>query len=666
MRIPGTKQDRDVEGRVGARRQPGRPRPGDAAPEPAAGPRQPPKPRPEPGPPEKLSTRTVIGLVAGWGVLIGLLILVSMAGARSEDKDVRSLTYSQFLAAVDRDTVATALLGEDGAVEGLLTNEAQYKSRIPTATATDGLVDRLEAHKVAVEAAKPKGDSAAWLFGLLPYVLLIGFLVWMARRGSARGPGGMGGFGLSKAKLIDEQRPTTTFADVAGYEGVKAEVREVIDYLRHPERYHEAGAVGPGGVLMVGPPGTGKTHIARAIAGEADVPFFSVTASSFVELFVGVGASRVRDLFQQARAKAPAIIFIDEIDAIGQRRGGPSAMSNDEREQTLNQLLSEMDGFDPANGVVVLAATNRPDILDTALLRPGRFDRQVVVPLPNQIERKAILAVHCRAKQLAPEVDLDVIARSTPGFSGADLANLANEAAIVAVREGRVVISPADFDAARDRIILGRRDKGSVLLVDERHIVAVHEAGHALVAALCPHADPVSKVSILPSGSALGVTQQLPMDERHLVTESYLADALAVRLGGRAAESVVLGERSSGAADDLASATGLATRMVRELGLSDELGPVSYGPGRDDYLGAGPHGPRDYSEATQRVIDQQVAALLRSAEARAQALLADRRPELQRLVDALIDLEVLDGAKVYEILGVPSPATASPVRATAG
>jgi cell division protease FtsH len=625
----------------------------EAAPEPAGGPKLPTPPKPDPGAPEPLSRRTVAALIAGWAVLIGLLVLLAVVGSASEAGDVSELSYSQFIAAVDGDRVATAVINPEGEVEGVLSDETHYATRIPTATPSDGLLDRLAEHGVAVEATEPTGDGLNWLFGLLPYLLLIGFLVWIARRGS-RGPSGISGFGRSKAKLIEEQRPTTTFADVAGYEGVKAEVWEVVDYLRHPERYHEAGAVGPGGVLMVGPPGTGKTHIARAIAGEADVPFFSVTGSSFVELFVGVGASRVRDLFEQARAKAPAIVFIDEIDAIGQRRGGPSAMANDEREQTLNQLLAEMDGFDPAKGIVVLAATNRPDMLDVALLRPGRFDRQVVVPLPNQAERKAILAVHTRSKKLAPDVDLEVISRSTPGFSGADLANLANEAAIVAVRDGRVVITTADFDAARDRIILGRRDKGSVLLVDERHIVAVHEAGHAIVAALSPHADPVSKVSILPAGSALGVTQQLPVDERHLVSESYLADALAVRLGGRAAELLVLGERSSGAADDLASATGLATRMVCELGLSEELGPVSYGGGREDYLGGGRNGPREYSEATQRVIDQQVAALLRGAEERAVSLLRDRRVELDRLVDALIEREVLDGSEVYEIIGVPA------------
>src|SRR5208282_2421731 len=328
-----------------------------------------------------------------------------------------------------------------------------------------------------------------------------------------------------------------TFADVAGYEGAKVEIREVVDFLQHPERYQRAGAMAPRGLLMIGPPGTGKTLLARAVAGEASVPFFSVTGSSFVELFVGVGAARVRDLFDQARKRAPSIIFIDEIDAIGQRRAGAgAAVSNDEREQTLNQLLAEMDGFDVSTGIVVLAATNRPEVLDPALLRPGRFDRQITIPLPTLDERAAILAVHCRGKRLAPDVDLRVVARGTPGFSGADLANLANEAAIFAVRGNREVLTAADFEDARDRILLGRREGTNVLLPEEKQAVAIHEAGHAIVAAVSEHTDPVAKVTILPAGQALGVTQQLPLFERHLYGEDYLNESLAVRLGGRAAE----------------------------------------------------------------------------------------------------------------------------------
>jgi cell division protease FtsH len=385
--------------------------------------------------------------------------------------------------------------------------------------------------------------------------------------------------------------------------------------------------------------------LARAVAGEADVPFFALTGSSFVEMFVGVGAARMRDLFAAARKAAPSIVFIDEVDAIGQRRGG-SLVSNDEREQTLNQMLAEMDGFDAASGVVVLAATNRPETLDPALLRPGRFDRQVEIPLPNLIERTAILAVHARDKHLGEDVDLNVVARSTPGFSGADLANLVNEAAIVAVRGDRDTITASDFSEARDRILLGRREATNALLPGEKHAVAVHESGHALVAALSPNADPVAKVTILPAGQSLGVTEQLPADEHHLFSESYLKDSLAVRLGGRAAELLVLGEASSGASSDLTGATELATRMVREYGMSERVGPVGFASGSPMYLGTEQVRTRDYAEATQRVIDEEVADLLREAEQRALALLTGRRDALDRLVEDLLAHETLDGEAV--------------------
>jgi cell division protease FtsH len=466
------------------------------------------------------------------------------------------------------------------------------------------------------------------------------------------------GVGRSRAKVFDAEQPTTRFSDVAGYDGAKREISEVVDFLKEPDRYKQVGAVPPRGVLMVGPPGTGKTLLARAVAGEAGVTFFSVAGSSFVELFVGVGAARVRDLFSEARKRAPAIVFIDEIDAIGQRRsGGQVYASNDEREQTLNQLLSEMDGFDPVVGIVVLAATNRPEVLDPALLRPGRFDRQVTIPLPNVAERTAILAVHCRGKQLAPNVNLNAVARGTPGFSGADLANLTNEAAIFAVRGGRTVIAQADFDAARDRVLLGRREDSNVLLPEEKHSVAVHEAGHALVAALSPHADPVAKVTILPAGQALGVTEQLPLVERHLYTEDYLHQSLAVRLGGRAAELVKFHEGSTGAANDLASATDLATRMVREFGLSPALGPVGYPQGGSMFLDGGGPGlsSRPYAESTQAVIDREVSRLLREAEERAVDLLRGHESQLDQLASLLIDQETVGGEEVYRLLGLAPP-----------
>ena len=441
-------------------------------------------------------------------------------------------------------------------------------------------------------------------------------------------------------------------------QGAKAEIREVVDFLQGPDRYAGAGAMAPRGILMLGPPGTGKTLLARAVAGEAKVPFFSVTGSSFVEMFVGVGASRVRDLFAEARKRAPAIIFVDEIDAIGQRRSGSGAVvSNDEREQTLNQLLAEMDGFEPSAGVVVLAATNRPEILDPALLRPGRFDRQVVIPLPTLSDRVAILGVHTRGKQLDTSVDLNAVARGTPGFSGADLANLVNEAAINAVRADRTVLTAADFDQARDRIILGRREGSNVLLPDEKYAVAVHESGHALMAAYSDKADPVAKVTILPAGQALGVTEQLPLVEHHLYGEDYLTDTLAVYLGGRAGELVVFGHGSTGAANDLAKATELATRMVREFGLSAALGPIGYPSGGSVFLGGdgAALSSRPFADSTQAAIDTEVQRLLREAEKRATSVLEQHRDVLEHLVEALLAKETVDGAEVYALAGRAVP-----------
>jgi cell division protease FtsH len=583
-----------------------------------------------------------------------------------------SLTYSQFLSDVSAHQVKTVQLASTpgGTSSGTLTNGKKFTVVIPPQAGQE-LLTELQNNNVTVSSA-PSGNG----FGteLLIYLIVFGLpiliFVWFFRRlsrGAAGGLQGALGVGRSRAKIFDEEQPKTKFSDVAGYEGAKAEIAEVVDFLKMPERYSRVGAIVPRGVLMIGPPGTGKTLLARAVAGEAGVPFFSVTGSGFVELFVGVGASRVRDLFEQARKRAPAIIFIDEIDAIGQRRAGSGAVvSNDEREQTLNQLLAEMDGFEPSTGIVVLAATNRPEILDPALLRPGRFDRQVTIPLPNVSERAAILAVHSRGKMVAPDVNLDAIARGTPGFSGADLANLTNEAAIFAVRDGRETITAADFDAARDRIILGRREGSNVLLPEEKHAVAVHESGHALVAALSPQADPVAKVTILPAGQALGVTEQLPLVERHMYGEDYLHDSLAVRLGGRAAELVVLGQGSTGAANDLAGATDLATKMVREFGLSKTLGPVGYPEGGSVFLGGGGPGmsSRPFAEATQAEIDREVAMLLREAEKRAVALLTDHRSVLDALTNLLLEDETVDGSEVYRLAGLPDRSALPPSVAT--
>jgi cell division protease FtsH len=610
---------------------------------------------PKSAPPPPPRGRGAIWLIALIAAFFLWLILPTV-----HSTPTTTLTYSQFLSDVSAHKIKTVdIAPEGGTSTGTLTSGTNYTVVIPP-QAGETLLTDLQANGVTVSAQTSGtgfgSELISWLLILGLPLLIFGFIYFRISRSAAGGLQGALGVGRSRAKVFDEERPSTTFADVAGYDGAKAEISEVVDFLRNPDRYTRVGALVPRGVLMVGPPGTGKTLLARAVAGEAGVVFFSVTGSSFVELFVGVGAARVRDLFDQARKRAPSIIFIDEIDAIGQRRAGTGAVvSNDEREQTLNQLLAEMDGFDPDTGVVVLAATNRPEVLDPALLRPGRFDRQVTIPLPNVNERAAILAVHSRGKKLASDVDLNAIARGTPGFSGADLANLVNEAAINAVRGNRDVLSKDDFDTARDRIILGRREGSNVLLPEEKHAVAVHESGHAIVAALSEHADPVAKVTILPAGQTLGVTEQLPLVERHMYSEDYLYDSLAVRLGGRAAELVVIGQGSTGASNDLAGATDLAVKMVREFGLSRKLGPIGYPEGGSVFLGGGgaPVSSRPFAEATQAEIDEEVSRLLREAEERAVNLLKENRSVLDSLVGELLEMETVDGAEVYRLAGKP-------------
>jgi len=627
-------------------------------------PTPPPDDKPNPpstAPPPPPRWRGLIWLIALLAVFFLWLVLPTLHST------VANLTYSQFLSDVSQHKVKTIELAPAGGTStGTLTDGTQYRVVVPEQAGQELLTD-LQSNGVTVSASTSApgfwSELFSWVLILGLPLLIFGWLWFRLSRSAAGGLQGALGVGRSRARVFDADRPSTTFTDVAGYEGAKSEIAEVVDFLKEPERYAKAGAMVPRGVLMIGPPGTGKTLLARAVAGEAHVVFFSVTGSSFVELFVGVGAARVRDLFQQARTRAPAIIFIDEIDAIGQRRAGTGqVVANDEREQTLNQLLAEMDGFDPSTGIVVLAATNRPEVLDPALLRPGRFDRQVTIPLPNVNERAAILAVHCRGKMLAPDVDLNAVARGTPGFSGADLANLANEAAINAVRDNRDVLTAADFDAARDRIILGRREGSNVLLPDEKQVVAVHESGHAMVAALSDHADPVAKVTILPAGQTLGVTEQLPLVERHMYGEDYLHDLLAVRLGGRAAELVVVGQGSTGAANDLASATDLAVKMVREYGLSSKLGPVGYPEGGSVFLGGGGQAmsSRPFAEATQAEIDKEVSHLLRQAEDHAIDLLKEHRAELDSLVALLLEKETVNGSEVYRLAGRPDRSAAVP------
>ena len=627
----------------------------------------------KPAPPGSKPTPTAPPPPPGWrhwlwplallAALVLFLFLPRFGGVTTVN-----LSYSTFISDVQAHQVKTFTLdnstGSTAPATGTLKNGKNYTTVIPLPFAGTPLETTLQNADVEINAAAPSSGLGTqllyWIILLAPFIIVFWVIRRISRAGAAAGPlGGIMGVGRARAKVFDAERPQTKFSDVAGYESPKREISEVVDFLKHPERYRRLGAVTPRGVLMVGPPGTGKTLMARAVAGEAEVPFISVTGSSFVELFVGVGAARVRDLFAEARKRAPCIIFIDEIDAIGQRRAGSgAAVSNDEREQTLNQLLSEMDGFDEAQGIVVLGATNRPEVLDPALLRPGRFDRQITIPLPNLAERAAILAVHCRGKRLDPDVDLDVVARGTPGFSGADLANLVNEAAINAVRAGRDSITMTNFSDARDRIILGSRGDSNLLLPEEKRAVAIHESGHALVAALSPHADPVAKVTILPSGQALGVTEQLPLVEHHLYGEDYLTESLAVRLGGRAAELVVLGQGSTGASNDLASATELAIKMVREFGLSSKLGPVGYPEGGSVFLGGGGGNglsSRPFSESTQAVIDGEVSRLVREAEQTAVTLIRTRQHDLDRLADLLVEKETVDGAEVYRLLGLSVP-----------
>jgi cell division protease FtsH len=583
-------------------------------------------------------------------VLILAVLAVFIIPSLIPHSTTKSISYSTFMNEVNNKQVSTATINNStGEITGKLSDGTQYSTQgLNPPLSAD--VQAMRKNGVQVNATTP---SSNWLSSLLPYVvfalLLAGVLYFFTRQ--ARGQmSGIMSIGRSRARLFSADRPSTTFGDVAGYNGVKQEISEVVDFLKTPARFKEIGAKIPKGVLLVGPPGTGKTLLARAVAGEAGVPFLSVSGSDFMEMFVGVGASRVRDLFQTARKQAPAIIFVDEIDSIGRKRGAGLGGGHDEREQTLNQMLSEMDGFDPAEGVVIIAATNRPDILDPALLRPGRFDRQIVVPLPDLEERLPILQVHCRGKRIGPDVDLAVVARGTPGMSGADLANLVNEAALHAVRRGSVTIAMADFESSRDRVLMGQRRESLVLSDNEKERVAYHEGGHAVLAYVLEGADPVHKVTILPTGMALGVTQQLPMEERHIHARSHIEDALCVRMGGRVAELLVYGDLSTGAANDLVGNTELARKMVREWGMSEEIGPMAWGSQGQVFLGEDLMHTRDYSEDTSRVIDDEVERILREQEERAVDVLSRHRGGLDAVAQALLEQETIDGMEVSRLV----------------
>ncbi len=519
----------------------------------------------------------------------------------------------------------------------------------------EGLVSELESKKVIISVEPAEERSHLWQFvaGVLPWVLIFGVWIFIMRRAQQQiqgGPGGLFTFGASKAKLYDVKRPAVTFKDVAGMENVKLELRETIEFLKDPSRYLGIGAKVPKGVLLVGPPGTGKTLLARATAGEARVPFYSISASEFIEMFVGVGASRVRDMFKRAKETHPSIIFIDEIDAVGRTRGTGLGGGHDEREQTLNQLLSEMDGFDPHEEVIVMAATNRPDVLDPALLRPGRFDRHIVIDRPGWKERKAILEVHVREKKLSDNVDLETIAKGTPGMTGADLENLANEAALVALRKNKDKLDMSDFEEAMDIILMGSKREETISDV-EKKITAYHEAGHALVAWELPGTDPIYKVSIIPRGVAMGVTQLLPEEDRHYYPKVYLVNKLCVALGGRNAEKLVFGDVSSGAQSDLKEATVLAEKMVAQWGMSDKVGPVNLGRGEEHpFLGRELSMPKRYSEEMAWLMDQEIQKFINEAETKASDILLQNRPVLDDLAEALIKEEVLDKDEIERII----------------
>jgi cell division protease FtsH len=600
--------------------------------------------------PEGKNGRPAMPKWSPW-VLLGIILLLIFGPQLLPGPDREKIGFEEFITQVNAGKVDEVNLNNTTlGITGTFTDGAEFSTTAPPGFPNESDRELLRTKGVDFVPTTPQSNWFVSLIPLLlPFILIMGFLVWMNRRASGQ-MGNVMSIGRSRAKAYNADRPSTTFADVAGYDGVKTEIKEVVDFLRMPERFKEIGARVPKGLLLVGPPGTGKTLFARAVAGEAGVGFLSVTGSDFMEMFVGVGASRVRDLFQQARKMGRAIIFIDEIDSIGRKRGAGLGGGHDEREQTLNQMLAEMDGFETSEGIVILAATNRPDILDPALLRPGRFDRQIVVPLPEYEERLAILKVHSRDKRMGADADLDVMAKGTPGMSGADLANLVNEAALFAVRRGSAQIERIDFESARDRIMMGARRDSLVLSAEEKRVTAYHEGGHAVLAAVLPNGDALHKVTILPRGMALGVTQTLP-EERHSFSKDYILDRICMALGGRVAEQLVFQQQTTGAANDLEVVTGLARRMVREWGMSDKVGPMAWQNNQQVFLGEDlMTGGREYSDDTARMMDEEINRILTSQEKRAVELLTTHRRGLDLVATALLDKETIDGSEVAALV----------------
>jgi cell division protease FtsH len=599
--------------------------------------------------------RLITGQIIVW---VFIIIIVWLAFSLFNIKTLRiNIDYSRFLTEVEKGNVESVIL-VDKEIQGtfrepisLNTGEKrkykEFKTYLPFPDPQ--LIEKLVKNKAEV-VAKPPSNISNIILGILPWLFFI-FLMTLFFRRVASGQDRAFTFGKSRAKILTESKPKVTFEDVAGVDEAKEELKEIIDFLKAPAKFQRLGGRIPKGVLLIGPPGTGKTLLAKAVAGEAGVPFLSISGSEFVEMFVGVGAARVRDLFEQAKKHAPCIVFIDEIDAVGRQRGAGIGGGHDEREQTLNQLLAEMDGFDTTEGIIIMAATNRPDILDPALLRPGRFDRQIVVDRPDVKGREEILKVHTRKVPLAEDVDLKVLARSTPGFSGADLANMVNEAALLAARRGRDKVTMQDFEDAKDKVLMGVERRSLLISEQEKRWIAYHEAGHALVSKLIPGTDPIHKVTIIPRGRALGVTQQLPIDDRRIYSKSYCLNQLTVMLGGRAAEEVVFGDISTGSRDDIDKATQLARMMVCEWGMSERLGPLTLGK-RDEeiFLGRefGLH--RNISEETARIIDEEIKNFVENAHKKALEIIKKNEELLHKIANKLLEKEILTGEEIDEII----------------
>ncbi len=589
-----------------------------------------------------------------WGAVALVLVLAFAAlnGGNSNGRNASELPYSHLMDRVASGEIsAVTTQGETLLSEGR--DGKHYVTYLPSGTMAN-VVERLDTAGVDVTTKQPqRGPSFGdILLGILPMLILIGAWFFFLRQMQSGGRGAMG-FGRSKARLLTEAKGRVTFDDVAGIDEAKEELSEIVEFLKDPGKFQRLGGKIPKGALLVGPPGTGKTLLARAIAGEANVPFFSISGSDFVEMFVGVGASRVRDMFEQAKKNAPCIIFIDEIDAVGRHRGAGLGGGNDEREQTLNQLLVEMDGFEANEGIILIAATNRPDVLDPALLRPGRFDRQIVVPNPDVVGREKILRVHTRNVPVAQGVDLKTIARGTPGFSGADLANLVNEAALLAARRGKRVVTTREFEDAKDKVMMGAERRSLVMSEDEKKLTAWHEAGHAIVALNVPESDPVHKATIIPRGRALGMVMQLPEGDKYSMNFTQMTSRLAVMMGGRVAEELVFGKDkvTSGAASDISAATRLARMMVTRWGYSDELGYVAYGDNNDEvFLGMSVQRNQNVAEATAQKIDAEVKRLVDEGYNRAKQILTEKAQEHKYLAEALLEYETLSGEEIAKVL----------------